>query len=327
MKAPAYKQPAPFTIKLEATEGCNLACWFCGIQSIRDNGADRDTQTHGTKSSPYKFMTLETASLLADEVARLGWNPRWELAGRGEPSMNQNLEGIVSCIRGACPQATIILTTNGAGLAVKTARIENLFKAGLNSLCLDDYKHADFVPKIRRWLGTADLFVPAYEYPAEPEGNPYRRTKPNQHRIIFLRDLTLGGGVRNAITNQGGASGTKKVNLQEPCAKPFRELTIRWDGRLALCCDDWPGHFKIGSIHDTPLDELWQHPHLQAARRYLLRGQRVFKPCAGCDVRTRRNGLLPDKYGKDKPLVPLPDITALQLVRTAVAGPVQTPKI
>ena len=31
------KQSPPFCIQIELTEGCNLACSFCGIAHIRDN--------------------------------------------------------------------------------------------------------------------------------------------------------------------------------------------------------------------------------------------------------------------------------------------------
>ncbi len=72
---------------------------------------------------------------------------------------------------------------------------------------------------------------------------------------------------------------------------------------MALCCDDWRGEYKIGNIVDTPLDELWQHPRFVAARRALYAANRgAISVCAGCDVRTYRNGLLPDKMGKEKVL-------------------------
>ena len=40
------KQQAPFCIKMEFTEGCNLRCNFCGLQGIRAPGEKN-----------YKFMT------------------------------------------------------------------------------------------------------------------------------------------------------------------------------------------------------------------------------------------------------------------------------
>jgi hypothetical protein len=320
----SYKQGSPFTLKLEPTEGCTLACWFCGIQAIRDNGADRATEVHGTKSSPFRFMTLETLALITDGLAKLGWNPRWEIAGRGEPTMNPDLVQMVSIIRADLPLATIILTTNGAGLFQKIDRITALFKAGLNTLALDDYKHAAYLPKIREWIA-AHCESPVYEYPQQKEGNPYRRTKPKDQRIIILRDISEGGGVRR-ITNQGDALHDAKTYPMDPCAKPFREMTFRWDGRMSLCCDDWPGHYKVGSIHDTTLLDLWHSPEMDAARRALLQGKRVFRPCLGCDVQTKRNGLLPDKMGKDRDAMPFLQ-EHLKIAKTAASGPVQTPKL
>ena len=46
-----YQDP-PNAIQVEFVEGCNLACSFCGIQSIRENEADGPNNIHGKKSGP-----------------------------------------------------------------------------------------------------------------------------------------------------------------------------------------------------------------------------------------------------------------------------------
>ena len=324
-----YPQPKPNTMKIEPTEGCTLACWFCAIQSIRENGASRDDQLNGQKSAPFKFMTKETMDRITLEVEKLDWAMRWEIAGRGEPTVNMNLEYLVQRIRERSPKSTIILTTNGSGLFRRLERIQKLFDAGLNILALDDYKHADFVAPIIQHFkdleGVRDYEV--MRYPEQPEANIYRRVEPDLKRVVILRDISLGGGVRN-LTNQGGASGSAKADLHEPCAKPFREITFRFDGHLALCCDDWPGIFKVpGNINTDSLLSLWHSKQMEAARRNLLRGERTFGPCQGCDVRTKRNGLLPDKMGQDRGKMAMPDAESKAIIAKACAGPVLTPKI
>ena len=54
-----YYQDAPNAIQIELVEGCNLACSFCGIQSIRSNGASGPEKIHGKSSSPYKFLNVQ----------------------------------------------------------------------------------------------------------------------------------------------------------------------------------------------------------------------------------------------------------------------------
>lgn len=315
-----YQQPPPNTIKLEPTEGCTLACWFCAIQSIRNNGANRATQTNGKTSGPFKFMTVETAERIASQVAGAGWSPRWEIAGRGEPTANAKVVEIVAAIRRHCPRSYILLTTNGSGLALRPERTRQLFDAGVNALALDDYKHAPYVAKILNYVRMGMFDFPLMEYPQDLRANPYQRTPAKVHRFILLRDITEGGGVRT-LTNQGGSSGNGELLLlRESCAKPFREMTFRHDGRVALCCDDWRGEFHLPTIHEADILALWLHPRLDAARRLLLRKDRRFAPCHRCNVRTKRNGLLPDKMGQEKSLMGPINPQAKELILAATSG-------
>lgn len=314
-----YDVPSPFAIQIEPTEGCNLACSFCALQSIRDNGANAETATHGKNSAPYKFMTLDTLTRVASEAARLDWNPRWEFALHGEPTMNTELVEMVRVVRNYHPRGYIMLTTNGGGLVKDSVkRMRALFDAGLNTLALDHYEHANLVPKIRAQVEDDPLWsFPTLEYPRDDDGNPHKRH--NGKKLVFIHDISENTDGTHVLTNQGGNSYPSiDVAYPERCAKPFRELSIRWDGNVAICCDDWPGRYKIGNINELPLDEIWYHERFEAARRHLYAKDRAFGPCRGCDVRTVRNGLLPDKLGKAT--MPEPDAESAAVIKAAMRG-------
>jgi MoaA/NifB/PqqE/SkfB family radical SAM enzyme len=136
-----YQQEPPFAVQVEPVEGCSLACSFCALQTIRDNGADAQLGIHGKNSAPYRLMTLPTARRIASEIARLGWNPRVEFAMHGEPTMHPFLHSIIEEFRKALPKHYLMVTTNGSGL-IKKGRVEMLFAAGLDTLAWDEYKHA-----------------------------------------------------------------------------------------------------------------------------------------------------------------------------------------
>lgn len=82
MKFGEIKQQAPFTVIVEPTEDCNLGCDFCGLRGMRE---------HGT--TPFFFMSLETAERIASEVARAGWTSKVVFANHGEPTVNQKSKG------------------------------------------------------------------------------------------------------------------------------------------------------------------------------------------------------------------------------------------
>lgn len=318
--------PPPYAIQMEPAEGCNLACSFCGIQSIRNNGADAELGMHGKNSAPYRFMTLETNERIAEQVAHYKWNPRIEYAMHGEPTMNTQLTEMIATMRKHNPKVYIMVTSNGGGL-VKNAhnRIAGMFEAGLNTLALDDYKHSNGL--MQRVLDQLDHDLAPWRvhlYPQDPEGNPHHRH--NKRKLVIINDISDNSTGNHQLTNQGGASFASKLEpLAQRCAKPFRELSVRWDGSVAVCCDDWKGSYKVGNTNKESLSDLWYSERFEAARRKLYASDRNFGPsgpCTGCDVRTYRNGLLPDKLGKSE-MLPEDDETRA-VAKQAMRGKVFT---
>lgn len=279
-----YEQDPPFAIQIEFTEGCSLYCSFCGLQGIREGKGD------------YKFMTSETVQHLANEIKRLGWNARLEIAMHGEPSMNPAFIDMIRILRKTLPRHQIMMTSNGSGFIPK-GRVDAAFEAGLTILALDDYKNSDFVERILNNNG-GKFSVPMFQYPQQPEGNPHRRVKQKFVSIISSID-EADHGTHAQLTNHCGAAFPLDPSHDgKRCAKPFRELAIRWDGSVALCCQDWRGVYNCGNITTTPLEQVWQGKPFAVARQALLHGIRQAPPCLGCNTTSYRVGLLPDKLGR-----------------------------
>lgn len=299
-------QPPPYCIQLELTEGCNLACSFCGIASIRENGANGPKDIRGKNSRPYKFLSRDSALIIAQKIVRAKeehkWNPRIEMAMHGEPSMNPDYRSIVQTLRDHLPTTHLQMTTNGIGLLKGdlTQNIDNLMKAGLNVLLLDNYEGIKICDKVRE--GYEGVY-PLFEYPLNKKANPHRRRKPTDHDIVITQDIAAASrGNHATLNNHAGAAFPKNKRAEgKRCAKVFREMSIRWDGNVAICCNDWPGFYRCGNaLSSESLEELWQSDPFRAARKKLYRGERDFGPCNGCDALSYRPGLLPDAKGKEE---------------------------
>ena len=298
-------QPPPFCIQLELTEGCNLACSFCGIAHIRDNQANGPENIKGKNSHPYKFLTLEKAEKLAIKIKSAKddykWNPRIEMAMHGEPSMNPNYKEIVKVFREHLPTTHLQMTTNGGGLLKGSLNenINELLEAGINVLLLDNYEGIKICDKVRlRYKGP----YPMYEYPRDKLANPHRRRKAKDHDIVITQDIEHASkGNHSTLNNHAGGSFPRNNKADgKRCAKVFREMSIRWDGNVAICCNDWPGFYRIGNVLAlASLEELWQSQYFNAARKKLYHGERDFGPCQGCDALSYRPGLLPDLKGQE----------------------------
>lgn len=283
-----YIQEPPFCVQVEFTEGCNLHCSFCGIQGIRESGG-----------GPFKFMTLKTAEKVAADMAAANWTARVEFAMHGEPTMNPDFIELVRVFRKHLPKNQLMMTSNGGGLLKDTTeRIEALFAAGLNILALDDYQTVAIVPKLRqRYSGG----ISVHDYPKDGlDYSPHRRHPRSTKMIVILEDIEqAAAGSHAVLTNHCGCGAPpNQSKAGQRCAKPFRELGVRWDGKIAGCCNDWRGVYKVGDATKTPIYELWNNEALSAMRRKLYAGERDFGACNGCDYVSYRNGLLPDKMGK-----------------------------
>ena len=299
------KQPPPYCIQLELTEGCNLACSFCGIAAIRENGANGPNDIRGKNSQPYRFLNWGSALVIAMKIVKAKrdhkWNPRIEMAMHGEPTMNPEYRAIVQMLRDQLPTTHLQMTTNGGGLlrGNLTQNINSLMEAGLNVLLLDNYEGIKICDKVRE---SYEGPYPLFEYPLDKKANPHRRRKASDHDIVITQDIAVASrGNHATLNNHAGAAFPKNQRAEgKRCAKVFREISVRWDGNIAICCNDWPGHYRCGNILGaSSIEELWQDDPFLAARKKLYHGQRDFGPCDGCDALSYRPGLLPDAKGKE----------------------------
>lgn len=309
----SYTQQPPFCIQMEPVEGCNLRCSFCGIRGIREAGVRENL------SGPYKNMSEDTAATVARQVRELGWNPRFEFAMHGEPTMHPRLWRLVAIVRYYLPVAPIMITTNGIPLLRDWAHeIERLFSAGATVIAVDDYKPY----RAREAVLNTDIpGVVVHRYPeGGPEANPHRRPRKGEKRLVLIKDIgEAEEGNHSHLSNHAGSGGAPDTSrIGERCALPFRELSVRWDGNVALCCNDWRGVFKLGNVESDGLEKIWFHPAMEAARRKLLAGQRDFGVCKGCTHRTYRNGLLPDQKGRKT--LPEPTARDERIIAEACAG-------
>jgi radical SAM protein with 4Fe4S-binding SPASM domain len=313
-----YKQEPPFAVQIELSEGCNLWCDFCGLQGIRT-----------LKEKDFKFMQLETAKDIARQIRDLEWNPRIEFAMHGEPTMNPDYIKIVKAFRKRLPRHHIMMTSNGGGLLRPPGVVESLeqlFDAGLNVFAFDAYEYVKIHEKVDQALRVDYEILKTkpfdvHRYPDESEFSPHNRYGHTARIFIRIKDISVAEkGTHSNLNNHCGAGGPA---LKEPliarCAKPFRELSIRWNGDVAICCNDWRGVYKIGNVITDGLEKVWHHERFNAARRFLMQGDRgSVDPCRVCDAKSYRVGLLPDKKGRLK--LRAPNDKDRALVKEATRG-------
>lgn len=319
-----YIQEPPFAIQIELIEGCNLYCNFCGLQGIRKK-----------TDKTYKQMSSETARSIAKQIQKAKWNSRIEFAMHGEPTMHSEYVHMVRVFRDRLPKNQLMMTSNGGGLLPDVMEnLTELFKAGLNVFAFDAYDYVKIKDKVDDALSVLSEWKPAtypadqfevHRYPKERKFSPHNRYGHEAKVFIRIKDISVATkGTHSVLNNHCGAgSEPLKKSIIARCAKPFRELSIRWDGSVAICCNDWRGVFKVGDVVTDGLTNVWNSEKLNSARRFLIRGDRAaLSPCDVCDAKSYRVGLLPDKFGKLR--LREPNEVDRHNVRDAAKGPTYT---
>lgn len=315
-------QESPFAIQLELVEGCNRGCFFCGIQGIRNNGANGPKEITGKNSFPIKVLTKKKARIIAERIAESGWNPRIEFAMHGEPLLNKNYLKIFKIFRKQLPKLSFQLTTNGIMLLKFPGpknRIDEIMEAGINVIKLDAYETDEVWRAIYKRIKGLKNWHPITFFPSDKSKPPHARRKPHEHDVVFVRDISEANDKTLEISNHCGCSfPLDHSQANKRCARPFREMSIRWDGKVAICCLDWRGYYKCGSAITTSLEKLWNNKYFNSARIKLYHRQRDFIPCYGCDAKSFRVGFLPDKLGKID--MPEPTKKDLLIIKEALSG-------
>lgn len=278
----------PNSINIETVQGCNRRCNFCGTMGME---------------KAFHFVDINTVIHTVKLIKQANYYPRIRLAAHGEPTLHQNICEIVKTIRKYLPKSPISLFTNGTVIEKRPELVDGLFNAGLNNLIVDEYSDHLVGKFIRN-----DATCKKYEIVEHKNGTSMLiGVKYNDQRICIIPPIDAGFETANhKLCNQCGAAlPPLKTPYNKRCSVIFREMTVRWDGNIAICCNDFRGYYFVTNILNCRnLEDAWFHPRFESARKILYQGKRSFFPCNVCDVKGNRVGLLPDCAGKET--MPLP---------------------
>lgn len=289
--------PNPWSVQIELTEGCNRRCGFCGIHSLY----------RAKEDMTYKFMTPEMGRAIARDLG--SWLPkiRIELALQGEPLLNKHVPEILFGFRSEFNRCQLMMTSNmdalRTGSGFKADKIMELFRCGLNILVADYYgEHTDmpyeqFVTEIKK----ASNGVPVFDF---YEDNPkvWAYEGADVAKIVII-DNTESRNVNRTLNNQAGNTrpeyymqrGAEMPQLPKMarCHLPFREISIKHDGSVPLCCMDWGKEHLMGKFPEQSLKEIWNGMHAYYVRTLLYNKRRdLISPCNRCDYHPVKVGLL-----------------------------------
>lgn len=232
-------------------------------------------------------MTVHDAKTIIKNLTPLankGWVPKMFFAMSGEPLMNKDLPEILCIFRERFKESNIAIISNGDFLGKIDA--DAVFDE-IDIMIVDAYtesaKQRVFEVCKEKELNCVDFYADW----ALRKISPFSNLRRKFHRTVcVIADLKTNSGkvASRKLHNYGGNVPLihKKLLMKKICVNPVRELVIKHDGTVTICCMDVGNEFVAGNLTKEPVEKIWFSAPMESARKLLRRGNRAFSPCAFC---------------------------------------------
>ncbi|AOT11077.1 radical SAM/SPASM domain-containing protein [Pseudoalteromonas luteoviolacea] len=266
-------------INLELSYQCNRKCDYCPVSFSDRHGAQ-------------KYLDTSVLEKACQELAQIRYDNKISLNLYNEPLMDPTLESKIHTVRQYLPASHIGFNSNGDYL--KLSRLITLSASGLDQICVTLHPLPNVTQTPETILRRVTKLLNKLEYTAFDDKMSLSYIE--NHELIDFRQL----GVRVIIqwpdwrkhgTNRGGtledhsSSNYKRIM---PCARPFREFTIFYDGNVQPCCESFHDSDtnleQVGNIATTSIFDLYTSKKLNLMRRSLYDFSPKQGICASCTV-------------------------------------------
>ncbi len=242
------KQPLFNHIEVETINRCNGVCSFCPVNKNVDPRKEA-------------IMSEEMFYSIVEQLAKMDYSGRFTTFSNNEPLLDERIVEWNRYARAKLPKARMHMFTNGTLLTLdKFIALTEV----LDELIIDNYQQE------------LKLIKPCQEIIRYCEEHPQLKKKVT----IVLRKpneiLTSRGGDAPNRENIGDYSG-------ERCVLPFKQMVIRPDGKVSLCCNDAVGKYMLGDLTKESLLDVWYGARFQMVRKSLYEGRENWGNCKHCD--------------------------------------------
>ena len=233
---------------VETHSYCNRRCRTC----IRQNDPAKSRFKNGEPIR--KFMDSDTVYSILDQAAcNIGFRGDVCLWYFNEPLIDHRIPEFAKYAKNMGFKVQV--TTNG------------------------DYLTRELAEKLDGVLD--QLFVSVYN-------RKTLESKRAQYQRLFRKTKVTCAGL-HVITHfspHTGLANLIEAHKNRPCPSALRHFIIDYKGEMMMCCEDLSGNFKLGNVHDTPLEELWfgqKHSKIVSDLQK-PNGRLAYPYCATCPI-------------------------------------------
>lgn len=286
-EADAYRKHRYTTIELEIVRQCNFRCSFCPVKEA---------------PKPRGFMSDEVYELIMDRVREYG-APTVSLNNYSEPSLDPTLVRRVSL---AGERGLKVKLFSNASLLDREkiaalARLGNVLCVVVNLPSVDPEEYArvtgtnvktfDRVVANLRLLHDAGLVVRlSVNTPRDGGEATVAAVNERFERLFGRTPHELTNDRAGALDAVEYATPVRHVGPLNGCALSFHELSVSWEGKAILCCQDYDQQHVLGDLRTETIAEIAEGAKAVELRRWIFGGATPPADliCNGCVWTTAR---------------------------------------
>lgn len=234
-------------LEVETQSTCNRFCGTCLRNSIPDKEA---TSSWFSKNQ----LQTEVIHRVFHEAQAMGFTGEVCLSHYNEPLMDERIVDIARYAKNLGFKRVFMCTNADFLTEELAAGLDGVLNDVGVTIYLDEPKFS------KRWAWVKSLFKAT-----RVDGGPA------DHMVTHYSPLT------DTIQLSRTMSG-------RTCNRPLQRMIVNHKGQMLLCCDDMIGNFKLGTVHDNSIEELWYSDEHQRLVSSLLRpgGRSVHQHCLSC---------------------------------------------
>ncbi len=235
-------------VEVETINRCNGSCSFCPVN-------------HKDDPREKKIMSEEMFKDIVRQLEEIGYTGRFTTFSNNEPLLDERIIEFNRYAREHLPYARLHLFTNGTLLTL------DKFIALMDSL--DELIIDNYHPELKLIKPCAEIVK-------------YCETHPELKKRVTI-DLRK---PQEILTTRGGQAPNRHLigsYAEDRCMLPFRQIVIRPDGKVSLCCNDAIGKYTLGDLTKDSLLDVWYGPKFQMVRNCLYKGRKNWGDCQFCD--------------------------------------------
>jgi len=239
-------------IELETVNRCNGKCTFCPVNV-------------NEKQRKYAKMSRELFEKIISELKDIGYSGKIALFSNNEPFLDERIIEWNRIVRGALPEASVYLYTNGSLLNVE--KVKEIMKY-LDKLIIDNYDEECL------------------------DKNLFEIAMWKQRDVAGKKVVIVPRKRSEVLTSRGGQAPNKKKadKVSAKCFLPYQQLVVRPDGKVSLCCNDALGIYTMGNLNKQSLLEIWNSEKYKIVRKKMKEyGRSKLRLCNNCDTRNYTN--------------------------------------